>query len=209
MIHTGVENHPALILLVLGVFATMVYLGSQGRAPDKGTQVPLIATANDYLGTRYDDSKPDGVLEVHSPTGSAWSVSVYDGGLLYEERAQRDAKDGWTYNYAAKRYLQDFRTDLGAYTGFRVAKDQGGNGGDDAGVGVDVGLRYSPVRYLYGVVSPDLLASPYQLGLGVSFYAPSQTVSPFFQHLGLGLGYCADYHGGTGWFPYFSLSTRY
>jgi hypothetical protein len=204
-----VENHPGLILVVLGVFAAMVYFGSGGRAPDKGTQVAIPVTANDYVGSRNADDKPDGVLEVFSPTGAAWSTSVYDGGLLYQERTQRDAKDGWTVKYTAKRYFSDYRTDLGAWTGLRVAEDRTHGGTTDSEVGVDVGLRYSPVRYAYGVISPDLLISPHQAGLGVSFYAPSQTVSPFWQRLGIGLGYFSDYRSGSGWSPYISLSTRY
>ena len=93
--------------------------------------------------------------------------------------------------------------DIGAYAGSRVYNDSGDENG------LDVGVRYSPVRFAYGIIAPDLLFSPRQAGIGVSFYAPTQTVAPFYQHLGIGLGYFADYHGGSGWTPYLSLSTRF
>jgi hypothetical protein len=198
-----VENHPALILVVLGIFAALVYCGSGGRAPDKGTQVALEVSDNHTEGLRNGDDKPDGNLEVFSPTGSAWNLSVYDGGLLYQERKQRDAKDGWSYKYTVNRYFRDYKTDLGAWAGLRAASDTGGESG------IDLGIRYSPVRYFYGVVSPDLLVSTHQAGLGVSFYTPSQTVAPLLQQIGIGVGYCADYHGSSGWTPYISLSSHH
>ena len=197
------ENHPGLIFVVLGLFAALVYFGSDGRAPDKGTQTALEVTDNSYLGLRNDDDRPDGTLEVFSPTGASWSTSVYDGGVLYQERAQRDAKDGWTYKYTVKRYASDWRPDPGAWAGIRAADDTNGESG------IDIGIRYSPVRYFYGVVSPDILVSTHQAGLGISFYTPSQTVHPLLQKFGIGLGYCADYHGSSGWTPYISLSSHH
>ncbi len=197
------EKHPALIFIILGIFAALIYCGSGGRAPDKGTQVALKVTKNNPVSLRNGDDKPDGVLEVHSPTGSTWAVSVYDGSLLYQERAQQDAKDGWTYNYTVNRYFIDYKTDLGAWAGLRASNDTGGE------TGIDFGLRYSPVRYVEGIISPDLLVSTHQAGLGISFYAPAQTVPPFLQQIGIGVGYCADYHGGSSWGPYISLSSHH
>jgi hypothetical protein len=197
---------PATPILVIAAFAALVYFtAARRRAPDKGTQVPLEVTSHTWSGTRTHDDKPESSLEVVAPSGDKFTLSLYDGGLLYQERAQADAnqgKEGWAYKWIVHRYAVDYDTDAGAWAGFRVK-------GSGETSGLDVGLRYSPVRFLYGVVAPDILVSPEQAGVGVSVYPFSQSVPSFFQHTGAGLGYLADYDGGSGWVPYLSLSTRF
>lgn len=199
-------SHPFIPVVLLGVFAAVVYFGGRGRAPNRADQEPLKVTKNVYAGTRTDDDHPDSTLTVTSPAGEHFTAHQYPGGVLLQDKSQAaaSATSGWTYSYTVNRYDTDYRTDLGAWVGFRVGPRTG-----KRDIGVDTGLRYSPVRYLYGVVSPDILASPRQVGVGVSIYPPAQSVAPIFQHTGLGISYLVDADGGSGWSPYLSLSTRF
>lgn len=205
------DSNPVLPVIVLAVFAALIYFGHGGRTPDKGTQVALLPTSATWEGIRTNDNKPEGTLVVTAPSGDLFSLSLYDGGVPYQEREQRDRNaeltTPWKYEYIVHRYPADYDLDLGVWAGFRLSRsDSEESNRSDA---FDIGLRFSPVRYAYGIIAPDLLISPNQAGVGVSFYAPTQTVSPLWQHLGIGFGYVADYHGGAGWCPYLSLSTRF
>lgn len=206
------DSHPSLPVVVLAVFAALIYFGHSGRTPDKGTQVALAPSSTTWEGIRTNDDKPEGTLVVTSPGGDPFSLSLYAGGVPYQERAQRDTNEKltnpWKYDYTIHRYPIDIDLDLGAWAGFRIS-DNDDDEDSDRSEAFDIGLRVSPVRLAYGVVSPDILVSPSQAGVGVSFYAPSQSVSPLWQHLGVGIGYVADYHGGAGWIPYLSLTTRF
>ena len=214
------NGHPIIPVIVLAAFGTLVYLGGRGGTPSKGTQVPLEATATTWVGTRSHDDKPESTLEIISPNGDSWGLSLYAGGVPYQERSQAERDDAkrteaeggkpeprWSYKWTRHRYPIDFDTDLGGWSGFRVATADAER--PDGEVGFDMGLRYSPVRLAYGVISPDILVSPRQAGIGCSFYAPPQSVRYPFPHLGVGLGYLADYRGGNGWTPYLAISTRF
>lgn len=191
-------------MVVIVGFGALIYFGAHGRAPDKGSQVALKPTDDTYLGVRSHDDRPEGTIQVSTPAGDTWSLSLYAGGVPYQERGQESSKSGWSYKYTVHRYPIDFDHDFGAWAGFRVGKTDTSDTN-----GLDMGIRYSPVRFVYGVVSPDLLVSPRQIGVGASAYLPAQTVNHHFQHFGVGVGYMADYHGGSGWMPYLSLSTRF
>jgi hypothetical protein len=197
-----VSHHPGIVFGVVGVFAALIYVGSHGRAPDKGTQVALKPTDDTYLGMRSHDDRPEGTVEVVAPSGDSWALSLYSGGVPYQERGQIAGKPDWSYKYTVHRYPVDLDHDFGAWGGFRVVPTESESG-------FDVGLRYSPARFVYGTLSPDLLVSPRQAGVGVSVYPPAQSVGYQLQHFGLGLAYMADYRGGDGWVPYFALSTRF
>ena len=201
-------------LPVIAILAVLFLVASsvKGRAPEKENQVALTPTADTYLGVRNHDDRPEADIQVTCPHGDHWSLSLYDGGLPYQDRTQADAnaakdRKDWTYKYTVHRYTIDYGTDLGSWLGFRSSRATATQASD---TGLDCGLRLSPVRLVWGVLAPDILWSPNQVGIGASVYAPAQTVAPFWQHVGLGLGYMADYHGGGGsWMPYASLSTRF
>jgi hypothetical protein len=203
------DSHPSLPVLVLAAFAALIYFGHSGRTPDKGTQVALVPSASTWEGIRTNDDKPEATLAITAPNGDHFSLSLYADGVPYQERAQSDANAKldvpWKYEYTIHHYPLDFGVDIGAWAGFRLDHAPEDKRSD----AFDIGLRISPARFAYGVISPDLLVSPSQAGVGCSFYAPTQTVAPIWQHVGIGLAYVADYHGGSGWCPYLSLSTRF
>ena len=204
------DTHPSIPVIVLAIFASLIYFGHGSRSPDKGTQVALVPTATTWDGVRSNDDKPEGTLAFKSPSGDAFALSLYAGGVPYQEREQFDAnsdasKPHWSYTWTVHRYPIDYGLDLGAWAGFRLERGES----EDRSTAFDIGLRLSPVRFGYGIVSPDLLVSPNQAGVGVSIYPLAQSVRQDWQRLGVGIGYVADYHGGSGWCPYLSLSTRF
>jgi hypothetical protein len=205
--------HPSIPVIVIISFGFLVYLGGKSNIKTKESQEKLVPTENTWTDTRYHDDKPESDIEVKSPNGDSFGLSLYAGGVPFQNKQQaeanRSAADGkkWTYKWVVHRYPIDFDTDIGAWAGFRVASPEGNK--PEGETGFDIGLRYSPVRLGYGVISPDLLVSPRQAGIGVSVYAPAQSVSYPYNKIGIGLGYLADYDGGSGWTPYASLSTRF
>lgn len=204
------SSHPAIPFIGIAVIAFLVYTGAGPRAQPRSNYVPLKVTDNKTEGARSNGNAPDATLKITTPDGKdSWRLAVFDGSLLYEpkEQADRPASEQWTYEYRINRYGLDYTRDIGAWAGFRVSETTTDN--DKGDVGLDVGIRYSPVRLGYGVISPDILVSPRQAGVGVSFYPPAQSVSPLLQHFGLGVAYMADYRGGSGLVPYLSLSTRF
>ena len=196
------SHNPGIALVVVGIFGALVYVGSNGRAPEKKNQTALKPTEDTYLGIRSHDDHPEGTIEVTAPSGDTWGLSLYAGGVPFQDKGQAVGKNDWTYKYTVHRYPVDYDTDIGAWAGARLQPKN-----DESGL--DIGFRYSPVRFAYGILAPDILVSPRQAGLGVSAYPPAQSVSHNWQHVGVGLGYVADYDGGHGWIPYLSLSTRF
>lgn len=225
----------ATAVVLFGGFVFVMGL-TKGRIPEKEGQTQLKPTSSTYIGSRHNDDKPDADLTVWSPSGERWDCSLYPDGLLYEpkgrgtkagppgpsqgsgaggegsgspggEEAAGASGDGgekaWRYELKLHRYTDDWSPDLGAWGGFRVDSETGGGR-------PDIGVRYSPVRFLDGVLAPDILLSPFQAGLGASFYMPSQTSHGTWRHLGVGLGYAVEFGGSrSGWLPYLSLSTRF
>lgn len=76
-------------------------------------------------------------------------------------------------------------SDLGTFAGFKAegARSKTGSDHDDSFV---VGLRTSPCRLAFGILSPDLLASRYDVGAGLSVYLPPDILGSAFAHWGIG-----------------------
>lgn len=205
------STHPLIPIAGIVVIVGALYYSGGPRSSPRKDYSPLTVTAAKYESTRYNGDRPDATITVYPPSNhnGPWRLGVFDGTLLYEPKDQAGAAEGakWEYDYTQHRYAFDYTKDIGAWVGFRVARTTTDN--DKGDVGLDVGIRFSPLRVAYGVISPDLLVSPRQAGVGVSFYPLSQSVAPMFQHFGVGVAYMADYRGGAGLSPYISLSTRF
>lgn len=227
------SNSPLIPIGVIALVVCLLYSLGGARDAARGEYTRLPVTDNPLSGARYHGNRPDAEITLTPPAGGGapLRLAVFDG-MLFEPNEQRDERakraaaspapgtsgpaakpagtadtGDWHIEYRVNRYALDYSYDLGAWVGFRVKTTSGDNPKGD--VGLDAGLRFSPVRLGYGIVSPDLLVSPRQAGVGVSFYPPAATVAPALQHFGVGVGYLADYRGGAGWSPYFSLSTRF
>lgn len=188
------------VILIAGILIYVAISAGQ-QPPDKGTQTALKPTETTLSGVRSHDNKPEADLQItHVPSGDRWGLSLYAGGLPYQEREQA-GDDKWTYTYTRHRYISDLDIDLGAWAGFRGNRDP-------STPALDIGIRYSPVRLAWGYISPDLLISPNAGGIGASLYI---TDAPgIWRNLGVGVAWMADFHdSSSGFMPYVSLSTRF
>jgi len=132
-------------------------------------------------------------------SGERLGIGLYDGGRVMRIRDE----DAPLWEYTSNRYTALWDAsywDVGAWVGARPAADPP----------ADIGIRLSPVRTLYGVLSPDLLIGSRSSGVGASAYVPPGWIPRSWDRFGLGVGYLVDYGGdGSGWSPYLSLSTRF
>ena len=86
-----------------------------------------------------------------------------------------------------------------------------GAGSSDFGDGhLHVGIRYSPIRLVYGLIAPDVTLTTDAVGAGVSVYPPVSAVGPEWHKLGIGVWYGVPFKGGgaAGWFGGLSYSIR-
>jgi hypothetical protein len=130
----------------------------------------------------------DGRLAIeHKPSGDKLTLDYYDNMFLYHDNTtdfpkDKNGNDIWKVTPIKDEYLVDWGTDLGVYSGFiDGAKDQKISS-------FDVGLRYSPVRIFYGLLSPDALLSKQAFGLGISIYPSPSTWTKELRHVGFGYG---------------------
>lgn len=201
----------APFVLIVGA---VVYLGATTapRAPKHNADaVPETRPRLNLL--RRGDDMPSATLRIESKdSGSKAVVDLYRDGGIFVRRTEGPATAAPTdetlvapkYHFELERqaYLLDYQWDIGAWMALRLAR----RGEESA---LDVGIRASPGRLLYGVVSPDFLVSPYMAGAGVSLYLPDTVRAGTLNRLGVGAAWLADYHGRTGFAPYVSLSLRF
>jgi hypothetical protein len=94
--------------------------------------------------------------------------------------------------------------DFGMYAGFLTSKS-----GNQTRTW-DVGIKYSPVRFLFNSVALDMLASDQSLGIGLSFYPAPERYGYFWKHVGVGLGRVYNYSDdGFSNIIYTTISTRF
>jgi hypothetical protein len=101
-------------------------------------------------------------------------------------------------------YFADPGLDIGTWAGYwsRPSRDP------ETDRSWQAGIRISPVRLCYDVLSPDAVLSSDAIGLGVSTYLPS-SFGPVWDQFGLGIWYMAPFHGGgSGWAAGLSFSSR-
>ncbi len=130
-----------------------------------------------------------------------------DGDTLVAWRKAHPFSDGAFYatSFTPDYYLVDPTLDLGAFAAYRPSGRHTTSGPTEA---FETGIRYSPVRLLYGTVAPDALLTRDAAGVGLSFYPPEQYVGPKWHHLGLEVGWVASLSGRSsdGWLAGFSFT---
>lgn len=204
----SLSEHPIIPIGLVILVVSFFYFSVGKRAPDIGDRATTPIDETTWTGIRAKGDKPDATITVQTSDGLTWTFYRYPGGLQYEDKPQlaRQSREQ-VVQYTIHRYPIDWHTDLGLWVGFRVRETTTDNPKGD--VGLDAGLRISPVRLAWGTIAPDVLISPRQIGVGCSVYPLAQSVPPFYQKFGVGLAYLADYRGGSGWSPYLSLSTTF
>jgi hypothetical protein len=211
----------------LGIVAAVVYFAitTDQHPPVKKNSDPVKESGTVSHVLRQADDSPSATLHVRHPdTGTTADIDIYPSGWAYVRRVDGSATSSGTATgasvaggsstsprWVAPRfdveiqrhdYLADLRWDIGLFSCMRLSKQ-------DRESVIDVGLRVSPARLLYGVVAPDLLISPYQAGVGASLYLPDNIRAGIFSRIGAGCAWMSDYRGKTGFNPYISISARF
>lgn len=130
-------------------------------------------------GLYRDDNAKDEQISLSDREGvHLGDLFLRDGRVLEPSEKPNSFATEWT----SYRYLLDLSPDVGTwagvYRGSRVSRLQ-------------YGLRLSPGRLLYRVVSPDLVVGEESAGLGFSLYTPA--LGPFWSHTGIGAWYVYPY----------------
>lgn len=140
------------------------------------------------------------------------SYQIRDNGTLVRAFHVRDNRvselphgpDAEGHHYATvydrDLYLGKSGLDLGAWTGYgRLGEARHWQ----------TGARYSPARFFYGTLAPDLAVSQDAAGIGITAFPPADYLGPFWSHLGLGVWYVAPFDGSNPGPVYgLSFSTR-
>lgn len=188
---------PLLLLSLLG----LTLWGNSQPAPVESDMMVVKQSSRLQWDSQNSDGKDraDVYTEFTSnKSGERLGIALFDGGR--ELRIRNQDAQLWRYESTRYTYLWDRRWDLGAWAAARPG----------ANPGFDLGIRVSPVRTLYGGLSPDLLIGSRSVGVGASVYVPPGYIPRSWDRLGLGVGYVFDYSGThDGWAPYISLSTLF
>jgi len=190
-----------LPLILLSLLGYTLWSNTQPSPSEEGmTIVKQSARLQWDAQTSDGKDKADVYTEFTSrKSGERLGIGLYDGGRVMRIRDE----DAPLWEYTSNRYTALWDAsywDVGAWVGARPAADPP----------ADIGIRLSPVRTLYGVLSPDLLIGSRSSGVGASAYVPPGWIPRSWDRFGLGVGYLVDYGGdGSGWSPYLSLSTRF
>lgn len=160
-------------------------LAGLDAVPEKPSHFEIIGTPDDATG----------VLELSDKKSGDVLARIYtdDRGGLFQDPKQT-ASSSLKAEYTPVTTALRLGVDLGAFGG--VSKQ-----------GFVGGVRVSPAR-IFENISPDVIAGPECLGLGVSFYLPRSYGPQWLSHAGVGAWYASDLHGSSG--PVFglTLSTR-
>ena len=198
---------PAIAAAIIALLAL-----KSSPAPPIG-DIPPVETKHEYPLYR-DDKGADAEVVASGPAGGELGRWLLDDGQLFGP-VDRDGRklegDALAHVNATivltERVYDPFwapggfeRLDLGTFAGYR-------GGSDAAGERFETGLRYSPVRTLWGTLAPDLVVGRYSAGIGASFYPPRQ-LGRFWRHWGVGIWETAPYEGtGIGWCAGLTFST--
>jgi len=187
-----------LPFLLLGLLGLTLWGNSQ-PAPAE----PDMTVVKQSVRLQWDSQNSDGKdrADVYTEftsnkSGERLGIALFDGGR--ELRIRNQDVGLWHYESTRYTFLWDPHWDLGAWAAARPGVNPG----------YDLGVRISPARTFYGVLSPDLLIGSRCVGAGVSLYVPPGYIPRSWDRFGLGVGYVFDYSGAQdGWAPYVSIST--
>lgn len=133
-------------------------------------------------------------------TGSTTESTENDG----DKRITRETLFAtFTPDYYLIEPLDFSRLDLGTWIGYKGSEE-----------GYKGGIRFSPVRLLYGAIAADLVASKDSYGGGISFFPPPKVAGRIWSHIGIGAWYTFPYPSsdndsiGSGWNFGVAFSTR-
>lgn len=189
----------AMLIIVVGGF----YKSSR-HALTVSTRVPGTSTYHTSSASyRADESSGDHQIDARAvieigPSDTSQTVVIDRHFDVYP--ASRDTTRA-VVRITRPRYAIDHYLDLGAWAAFQPTMSHH----------VDLGIRLSPGRYMFGYVSPDVLIGARSAGVGISGYVPMVHVGASWGRFGLGAGYFMPYdtdaQPGLGW--YIAISTYF
>lgn len=182
----------------IGAGVLVIVIGATlwlSRTPAVTVDGKVVIKPKSVAGFVRQDQAIDGTLAVtHILTGDTFVADAFLNNFYWTPK-ERDS-GVWKVKYTRYRYLVDPGFDIGTYAGYRD--------------GLDVGIRFSPVRFLYGTVALDALVGEDAAGVGASLYPMPEYFGPLWHHVGIGYGYAVDYKtADAGNLYYLSLSTRF
>jgi hypothetical protein len=178
------------------VFATIIgtTILFNRPAPSLAGAAPVPTTTSFH--TMPAKEKADGTLTVETDAGRADAYVA--NGRVYQTAEQRDKSTlaGFKLTYNRDRNLWEPTVDAGCFAGYWNLDATDTHK-------FQPGVRFSPMRVLYGTLAPDALVTSQGIGYGVSFYLPSEYFGyQFWDHIGLQVGrlHAFDGSGSAGMF---------
>lgn len=220
--------------LIAGVLA-MTFLFTRQPSSVDGLD-PVHQNLPRFHGIR-GEKDGDGTLEIKSSVDGRLGTLVLDRGRLFEPKDDdtgaivepvpvdehneplagddlaawhkahpRTSGQFYTVSFTPDYYLFERVFDLGCFAAYKPSGRDSGEYDDES---FQAGLRYSPIRLLYGTIAPDALITEDAAGVGISFYPPARYVGPRWHHLGIEIGWMASLsgHSPDGWVAGLSFTT--
>lgn len=165
------------------------------RAPHATVDGKVVIRPTNVPALIRHDQEVDAALTItHQLTGDTFKADYFLGNLYWTPETRDSGV--WKVDYRHYRYLIDPGFDVGSYAGYCN--------------GFEVGVRVSPVRFLYGTVALDGLIGANGAGVGVSLFPMPEYFGKIWSHVGLGYGremaYTDDSSSNA---FYLALSTRF
>jgi hypothetical protein len=157
------------------------------KGPAGTTEIP---TETSLAGVRGEDDADSAITLT-----SRDEQRTYLGRLLvrddrvYEPDGSREPRNLVDARRERFAYLLRFGLDAGAWgAGYLGSSSEDGDTRR-----IQYGVRFSPVRLLYGTVAADVVAGEESAGIGVSVYPITDRCGRFWEHTGLGAWYLVPY----------------
>jgi hypothetical protein len=147
--------------------------------PDDATEIPKKVELH---GVRQAQAADETLDLFDRETGESRGTLYRRSDVMWEPKSPINAdRVKWTEH----RYIFEFVTDAGPWAAAYL-----GSGNTSR---FQRGLRVSPARIGFGVVSPDIVIGEEAAGVGVSLYPRTDLLSPFWHHVGVGGWYVVPY----------------
>lgn len=182
--------------------AALAFLGLTfwfARAPAPTTLGDLPVDTSTHFHLWRSSTDADGTYQVRDPDGHVVAAAHVRYNRVSQVPLGGDKP--FSIHYDRDYYLIEPVFDLGAWTGYARF------GGDNHHW--QTGVRYSPLRVLWGTVGADLALSQDAAGAGISLFPPADYLGGSWHHAGLGAWYMAPFDGGSpSWVYGVSFSTH-
>jgi hypothetical protein len=186
-------------IAIVAAIVFLIYKSVNSQPPPTIDGKVLIKYEDTQLHWKHKEGSDGvGTLFISDKTSGKLIASyVADGSnLLYEDPTQSASIAA---RYRPDAYSSQWNCDIGAFAGF--CKDS-----------PEIGLRISPIRFLFDTTAPDAIISNDRIGVGLSVFCPPRILPEPFGHIGIGTWYSYpfdDKRHDPGFIFGLSLQTKY